>query len=221
MSCIYLIYDAWSRPLTFANAGHAAPLLAMDGTVRPLEVRHKGVLLGVRGRGIRGLPTYREQTVTLPPGAALVLYTDGLTDRRTRADGDGHYTEAEAVAMLRRRAAGVQGVRRRARRGGRDRRARRHRRRHGHPGVPLLPDDLASFERSFPAEPIMVSEARRLASATFAAWDMHPDQADLALLLVSEVVTNAVLHASVTPSPAGRRFDLELDPLADDIRPGP
>jgi anti-sigma regulatory factor (Ser/Thr protein kinase) len=77
------------------------------------------------------------------------------------------------------------------------------------------PDDLASFERSFPAEPIMVSEARRLASGTFAAWDMHPDQADLALLLVSEVVTNAVLHASVTPSPAGRRFDLELDPLAE------
>ena len=94
VSCIYLIYDAWSRELTFANAGHAAPLLALDGTVRPLEVRHKGVLLGVRGRGIRGLPTYREQTVTLPPGAALVLYTDGLTDRRTRADGDGHYTEA-------------------------------------------------------------------------------------------------------------------------------
>ena len=61
----------------------------------------------------------------------------------------------------------------------------------------------------------MVSEARRLATATFASWDMDPDQADLALLLVSEVVTNAVLHASVTPSPAGRRFDLELDPLAD------
>ena len=40
---------------------------------------------------------------------------------------------------------------------------------------------------------------------------MHPDQADLALLLVSEVVTNAVLHASVTPSPSGRRFDLEVD----------
>ena len=77
------------------------------------------------------------------------------------------------------------------------------------------PEDLASFERSFPAEPIMVSEARRLAMATFAAWDMDPDQADLALLLVSEVVTNAVLHASVTPSPAGCRFDLELDPLAD------
>jgi len=74
------------------------------------------------------------------------------------------------------------------------------------------PEDLAFVERSFPAEPIMVSDARRLAQATFAAWGMHPDQADLALLLVSEVVTNAVLHASVTPSPSGRRFDLEMEP---------
>src|SRR5512146_2127668 len=204
VSCIYLIYDAWSRELTFANAGHAAPLLAGDGSVRPLEVRHKGVLLGVRGRGIRGLPTYREQTVTLAPGAALVLYTDGLTDRRTRADGDGHYSEAEAVAMLRDAllaapaSADALAVAAES----------------AVPGdidddMAILvfrssPDELASFQRSFPAEPIMVSEARRLASSTFAAWNMHPDQADLALLLVSEVVTNAVLHASVTPSPAGR-----------------
>ncbi|HJZ08328.1 MAG TPA: SpoIIE family protein phosphatase, partial [Trebonia sp.] len=101
VSCIYMIYDAWSRELTFANAGHAAPLMASGGAVKPLEVRHKGVLLGVRGRGIRGLPTYKEQTVKLPSGAALVLYTDGLTDRRSREDGPGHYTEAEAVAMLR------------------------------------------------------------------------------------------------------------------------
>jgi hypothetical protein len=66
----------------------------------------------------------------------------------------------------------------------------------------------------------MVSEARRLATTTFAAWNMHPDQADLALLLVSEVVTNAVLHASVTPSPAGRRFDLELESSLTDVASG-
>src|SRR5580704_12035259 len=215
VSCIYLIYDAWNRNLTFANAGHAAPLMTLDGGVRPLEVRHKGVVLGVRGRGISGLPTYREQTVTLPPGAALVLYTDGLTDRRTRADGNGHYTEAEAVDMLRAAlfaappsADALAVAAENAVPGDID------------DDMPILvfrssPNDLATFERSFPAEPIMVSEARRVATATFAAWDMHPDQADLALLLVSEVVTNAVLHASVTPSPAGRRFDLELDPLAE------
>jgi serine phosphatase RsbU (regulator of sigma subunit) len=220
VSCIYLIYDAWSRELTFANAGHAAPLLAVDGVIRPLEVRHKGVLLGVRGRGIRGLPTYREQTVTLAPGAALVLYTDGLTDRRTRDDGDGHYSEAEAVAMLRdallAAAPSADALAVAAE--------------NAVPGdidddMAILvfrssPDDLASFQRSFPAEPIMVSEARRLATTTFAAWNMHPDQADLALLLVSEVVTNAVLHASVTPSPAGRRFDLELESSLTDVASG-
>jgi serine phosphatase RsbU (regulator of sigma subunit) len=211
VSCIYLIYDAWSRELTFANAGHAAPLMALNGTIRPLEVRYKGVLLGVRGRGIGGLPTYREQTVTLAPGTSLVLYTDGLTDRRSRSDGSGHYTEAEAMTMLcdaLRAAPASAGALATA----------------AESAVPgdidddmailvfrCSPDDLASVERSFPAEPIMVSDARRLAQATFASWDMHPDQADLALLLVSEVVTNAVLHASVTPSPSGRRFDLELD----------
>jgi serine phosphatase RsbU (regulator of sigma subunit) len=214
VSCIYLVYDPWSRELTFANAGHAAPLLVSGGTVRPLEVRHKGVLLGVRGRGIRGLPTYREQTEPLPPGAALVLYTDGLTDRRVRADGAGHYSEAEAVDMLRDSLLAAP------------------------PGAEALaiaaetavpgeidddmailvfrsvPEDLALVERSFPAEPIMVSEARRLAVATFADWEMDPDQADLACLLVSEVVTNAVVHSSATqslaPSYRPREFTLRL-----------
>ncbi|MBV9381095.1 MAG: SpoIIE family protein phosphatase [Streptosporangiaceae bacterium] len=222
VSCIYLIYDAWSRELTFANAGHDAPLLVSGGTVRPLEVRHKGVLLGVRGRGIRGLPTYKEQTVVLPPGATLVLYTDGLTDRRSRADGSGHYSEAEAVEMLRnavRTAAASEdaGVIAAAAE-------------HAVPGdidddMAILAfrssaEDLASAERVFPAEPIMVSEARRLAAATFAEWSMDAEQADLACLLVSEVVTNAVLHASVTPSP-GRRFDMELEPAVPVPVPAP
>jgi serine phosphatase RsbU (regulator of sigma subunit) len=241
VSCIYLIYDAWSRELTFANAGHAAPLMAAGGAVRPLEVRHKGVLLGVRGRGIRGLPTYKEQTVKLPPGAALVLYTDGLTDRRTRADGSGHYTEAEAVAMLRdailaAASSGAADTGAAVRAGGGAAGGRGTSGGDADTGVASTlalaaenavpgdidddmailvlrssPDDLASAERTFPAEPIMVSEARRLAATTFASWDMAPDQSDLACLLVSEVVTNAVLHAAVTPSPSARRFDLEMD----------
>ena len=57
----------------------------------------------------------------------------------------------------------------------------------------------------------MVSEARRLAAKTFASWGMDPDQTELACLLVSEVVTNAVLHASVTPTRA--RLDFDLDPV--------
>jgi hypothetical protein len=41
---------------------------------------------------------------------------------------------------------------------------------------------------------------------------MDAEQIDLACLLVSEVVTNAVLHASITPSP-GRELGFDLDPV--------
>jgi serine phosphatase RsbU (regulator of sigma subunit) len=213
-SCIYLIYDAWSRELTFANAGHDAPLIISAGQVRQLEFAHKGVLLGVRGKGIRGLPTYKEETIGVPPGAILVFYTDGLTDRRTRADGSGHYSETEAAEMLQYavRAAAASG----------DADAVATAAEYAVPGdidddmailvVKSSPSELASTERVFPAQPIMVSEARRVAAQTFASWGMEAEQAELACLLVSEVVTNAVLHASITPSP-GRDLDFDLEPL--------
>ena len=219
VSCIYMVYDAWSRELTFANAGHDAPLVISGGQVRQLEFEHKGVLLGVRGKGIRGLPTYKEQTILVPPGAILVFFTDGLTDRRTRADGSGHYSEDEAVEMLSHavRAAAASG----------DADAVATAAEFAVPGdidddmailvVKSAPSELASSERTFPAQPIMVSEARRLASQTFASWGMDTEQTELACLLVSEVVTNAVLHASITPSP-GRDLDFELEPL---IMPAP
>jgi serine phosphatase RsbU (regulator of sigma subunit) len=217
VSCIYLIYDPWSRELTFANAGHDAPLMVSGGQVSQLEFRYKGVLLGVRGKGIRGLPTYKEQTISVPPGGILVFYTDGLTDRRTRADGPGHYSEAESVEMLK------QAVRAAAARGDADAVATAAE--YAVPGdidddmailvVKSVPSELASVERAFPAEPIMVSEARRLAAQTFASWGMDGGQAELACLLVSEVVTNAVLHAAGTPRP-GRdpalELELELEP---------
>jgi serine phosphatase RsbU (regulator of sigma subunit) len=213
-SCIYMTYDPWSRELTFANAGHDAPLMISGGRSRQLEFRHKGVLLGVRGKGIRGLPTYKEQTILVPPGAILVFFTDGLTDRRTRADGSGHYTEAEAVEML------EQAVRAAAASGDADAVATAAE--FAVPGdidddmailvVRSSPAELASIQRSFPAEPIMVSEARRLAAQTFRSWGMDAEQIDLACLLVSEVVTNAVLHASITPSP-DQGLDFDLDPV--------
>jgi len=88
--------------------------------------------------------------------------------------------------------------------------------------VKSSPAELASIERSFPAEPIMVSEARRLAAQTFGSWGMDAEQIELACLLVSEVVTNAVLHAAVTPSP-GRKldFDFDLDPVIRSAPVGP
>jgi PAS domain S-box-containing protein len=209
VSCTYLVYDAWSRTLSFANAGHVAPLLLRGHEVSQLEIRDRGVLLGVRGKGVRGLPTYREEVRYLPPGSTLVFYTDGLVDRRQRADGNGHYSDAEVQHMLsdavRSASDGtVADVAEAAE--------------HAVPGeidddmavvvVRTSPVDLASWEGQFPAEPIRVSEARRLAHETFVSWGLETDQADLACLLVSEVVTNVVLHATVSPTP---RHELVLE----------
>ena len=210
VSCTYLVYDAWSRILSFANAGHMPPLLVSGHDVSQLEIRHKGVLLGVRGRGMPALPTYREESRYLPPGSTLVFYTDGLVDRRQRVDGEGHYSDAEVQQMLR------QAVREAAR-GPVAQVAEA-----AELAVPGEIDDdmavvvvrtsvanLASWEGRFAAEPIRVSEARRLAQETFIKWGMQLEQADLACLLVSEVVTNVVLHASPTPVP---RPELVLEP---------
>jgi PAS domain S-box-containing protein len=212
-SCTYLVYDAWSRQLSFANAGHDAPLLVTGQDVSQLEMEHKGLLLGVRGKGIGGAPPYQEETRTLEPDSTLVFYTDGLTDRRHRADGTGNYTEDEALQMLRQsvqaRAGGsVEDIAEAAEQ--------------AVPGdidddmaivvVRTSPADLASWEGSFLAEPVRVPEARRLAHETFVRWGMDLEQVDLASLLVSEVVTNVVLHAA---SSAPRRNEFAHTTAAD------
>jgi anti-sigma regulatory factor (Ser/Thr protein kinase) len=53
------------------------------------------------------------------------------------------------------------------------------------------------WECSFPAEAILVSEARRQAQATLARWQVPAKQAELICLLISEVVTNVVLHTTL------------------------
>ncbi|WP_236833780.1 GAF domain-containing SpoIIE family protein phosphatase [Blastococcus sp. KM273129] len=58
------------------RAGHPYPLLVRaDGSVRPLQPR--GPLLGLTDE-----PHFSALTVTLDPGDALVLYTDGVTEAR-------------------------------------------------------------------------------------------------------------------------------------------
>jgi hypothetical protein len=209
VSCLYLVYDAWSRTLSFANAGHEPPLLITGSEVSQMEIEHGGLMLGMRGKGMPGVPTYREETRDLAPGSTLVFYTDGLIERRQRSDGNGHYTDTEVQQLLRH-------ALRAAANGSVDAIAQAAEQ--AVPGeidddmavvvVRTAADDLASWEGHFPAEPIRVSEARRLAAETFARWGMEFDQADLACLLVSEVVTNVVLHAAVSPDPP----DLPLEP---------
>lgn len=203
VTCTYMVYDAWSRELAFANAGHDAPLLVIDGEVGRLEMSEPGVPLGVRDKGIGGDIMFTEEIRELPPGATLIMYTDGLVERRPRGDADGEYWDEDvAVHMLRERVAEAAGL---------DVEAVATAAADAVPGdidddVAILvlraeDEELAVDERLFPAQPIMVSEARRMAADTFQRWGIGDDQADLACLLVSEVVTNVVLHASITQTP--------------------
>ncbi|SES31216.1 PP2C family protein-serine/threonine phosphatase [Streptomyces qinglanensis] len=65
-------YEPHARTLTWAQAGHPAPLLFRDGAGSVLP-RPEGVLLGVTSGA-----AYGQRTVQLRPGDLLVLHTDGL-----------------------------------------------------------------------------------------------------------------------------------------------
>ena len=209
VSCTYFVYDAWSRKLSFANAGHDPPLLVVDDEVYEMEFDSKGAMLGVRAPGVGGEIHFNEEWRELTPGSTLVLYTDGLIDRRPKDHGE-YYTRDQARNLLREAV---------VRAGRSDVETIANAAFQAVPGdidddaaivvVRTSAEDLRVEERVFPAEPIMVSEARRLAADTFAAWGMLDEQAELACLLVSEIVTNVVLHTSAVPAP--RR---ELVPFA-------
>ncbi|MQA93255.1 MAG: SpoIIE family protein phosphatase [Streptosporangiales bacterium] len=193
VSCIYMVYDAWSRKLSFANAGHAIPFQIVDGQAGLVEMSDPGVLLGARVKGASADAIYTEEMRELPPGATLLLYTDGLVERRPMG---GTIDQELAQEMLRERLNQVADF------------DVEHIADAASDAVPGDIDDdmavlvvrtsaveLASRERTFAAEPIMVGEARRMAAETLAEWKVDRAQGELACLLISEVVTNVVLHA--------------------------
>jgi serine phosphatase RsbU (regulator of sigma subunit) len=61
------------------NRGHPAPLLLLQGSVRLLEPSRPALPLGLAPLGAEAAPT---DTVAFPPGATLLLYTDGVTEAR-------------------------------------------------------------------------------------------------------------------------------------------
>jgi serine phosphatase RsbU (regulator of sigma subunit)/anti-sigma regulatory factor (Ser/Thr protein kinase) len=75
VTAVYLLVDADRDSVQIANAGHVPPILVTPGGSRIVETE-PGLPFGVM-RDDR-----RASAVTLPSGAALVLVTDGLVERR-------------------------------------------------------------------------------------------------------------------------------------------
>ena len=76
-----VVLDPRKHTLTLVTAGHLPPLLRSPGHhVRPLGLDVAGIPLGIDS-GIE----YRQETIALEPGSALLLYTDGVTESMNKA----------------------------------------------------------------------------------------------------------------------------------------
>jgi sigma-B regulation protein RsbU (phosphoserine phosphatase) len=91
ISFFYCVFDNDVGALTFANAGHYAPVLVRAGG-RVERLDQGGPVLGVLPA-----PAYEQGRVTLGAGDRLVLFTDGITEAR-RQD-DTAFGEARLIAL--------------------------------------------------------------------------------------------------------------------------
>jgi serine phosphatase RsbU (regulator of sigma subunit) len=97
--------DPETRRCTLASAGHLPPLLIDPRAVpRFVHADALGAPLGLLSEGAQ--PT--EITFHLPPGATLLLYTDGLVERRGEDLAEGLARLAEVAMRELRAAAGEQ-----------------------------------------------------------------------------------------------------------------
>ncbi|MGY1641479.1 SpoIIE family protein phosphatase [Geodermatophilus sp. SYSU D00703] len=88
--------------LRWCSAGHLPPLVVgPDGVAEALTVPRAGLLLGVDPTATRG-----ESEVLLAPGSTVLLYTDGLVERRDQLFDDGVARLREELPALRERPVG-------------------------------------------------------------------------------------------------------------------
>jgi serine phosphatase RsbU (regulator of sigma subunit) len=91
----YVVVDGARGTVAGASAGHPSPRIVLpDGTLRALEAH--GLVLGIDGG-----QEYDESHAELPPGASLVLYTDGVIE--ARRDGELYGDERLDALLAERR----------------------------------------------------------------------------------------------------------------------
>jgi len=91
-TCLYATFDPVESVLSYATAGHLPPLLRhADGTVRRLPARPGAPLGALDG-------PYPAQHIQMPAEAILMLYTDGLIERRNQDIEAGITALADAIS---------------------------------------------------------------------------------------------------------------------------
>ena len=199
VTCVYAVFDPFTRECVLANAGHPPPLLAGAHGCHPMEVP-PDVPLGVGGI------TFNDHTFTVAPGDTIFLYTDGVVEQRGRSvdegvrdlcaaleevlDGNGPGgTDATPAALCRAALRSSNSI------GPADDDRAVLAMRTGVGPLPL-------WRLSLPATPSSPSAARAAIRPVLEQWGLHA-QVETVELLLSELVTNAVRHAA-GPAPAPR-----------------
>ncbi|MDI5967524.1 SpoIIE family protein phosphatase [Streptomyces sp. SL13] len=181
-TCVYAVYDAVTRRVTIANAGHLPPVVVGPGDpAMMLDVPH-GIPLGVGGE------PFEEVEVELPDGALLALYTDGLVESRRHALDEGldSLRDALDVSPLPLEDAC-------------DHVLTTLNTHHGEDDVALLMARVSALAADavgdWTLQPCSrsVSQAREYARGRLLPWGLE-DLVDTTELLVSELVTNALRH---------------------------
>lgn len=102
VSMIYAVIDPRTGDVSVASAGHPAPVL-MSGPDQAATIPTEGTVLGARAAA-----DYAAVKLHLPPGAALLFYSDGLSEARNTEGHEFSATRLQTImAQQHARAAGA------------------------------------------------------------------------------------------------------------------
>jgi hypothetical protein len=82
-TCIYAVVDTSGSSCMIVGAGHPPPVLVLPGGATLVPDLPPGLPLGL------GAGSFEVTRISLPPGATLALYTDGLVESRSQPLDDG------------------------------------------------------------------------------------------------------------------------------------
>ncbi|MEU1268280.1 SpoIIE family protein phosphatase [Streptomyces sp. NPDC005799] len=183
-TCLYAVYNPVSRTCALARAGHPAPILVgPNGTTQVVDLPAGPPL------GLGSLP-FEALELPIPEGAVLALFTDGLYANRDQDIDKGILALRQALVRpapsLSALCDSVLDTLRPS--PATDDFALLLMRAKG-----LGQESLASWE--LPSDPAIVAEARRRTRDRLTEWGLE-DAAFITELVVSELVTNAIRHAT-------------------------
>jgi serine phosphatase RsbU (regulator of sigma subunit)/anti-sigma regulatory factor (Ser/Thr protein kinase) len=189
-TCCIALYDPVSHHVTLSSAGHLPPVLVSpDGHAGPLPVHpHPGL-----GAEFALREPFDVYTFDTPPGSLLALYTDGLVEDPAASIDEGIGRLADAVSTVH----PWDALQQAARHVVSELAPARQR-----DDVTLLLARMIGYRKGdtatwrLPARYDAPARARAQVSALLRQWRTRDDTRDSAVLLVSELVTNAVRFAT-------------------------